>query len=134
MLGTGISFMCYVAAYLFFAYSVLTNNKSWIMVSALIYFLPLVVELGESFQCEKVISKGVFIFKTICFVLGLVYLALLFFILNVRKEAMETPLRMEIRLLLAVLPVVYIFHRAFPFFTTLMQVYNRSRGAERQQG
>lgn len=134
VLGTGISFMCYVSAYLFFAYSVLTNNEGWIMVSALIYSLPVVVELGESFQCERVSSKKAFMFKTGCFVLGVIYLAILLFGLNVKKETMNESLWIAYRLLLAVLPVVYIFHRAIPFFTTVMQAYNRSRGAERQQG
>ena len=134
VLGTGISFMCYVSAYLFFAYSVLTNNEGWIMVSALIYFLPALVELGESFQSERTSSKKAFIFKTGCFFLGVIYLALILFGLNVKKEAMDEPLWIVYRLMMAVLPVIYIVHRAIPFFTTLMQVYNRSRGAERQLG
>lgn len=104
------------------------------MVSALIYFLPVVVELGESFQCERVSSKKAFMFKTGCFLLGVLYLAILLFGLNVKKETMNESLWIAYRLLLAVLPVVCIFHRAIPFFTTLMQAYNRSRGAERQQG
>lgn len=128
--GTVLTFVFAVVAYITYVVAIATKEKNWIVISALVYFLPIFVDYIETIQTTRAPTKKHFIFTIVCFFIGVIYLIILLSFLSILKENMEQEPHLISKLLLTILPAVCIPIKGYPLFTNIMQLYNRTVGGQ----
>ncbi len=130
LLSSSLTLVFSISAYIVYAFSVINQDKNWIVIASLIYFLPLFVNAVEDFQSMRFQKKGYFILFLICILLGATYLVFLLYYLAYFKDAMVVSIPFFVKLMLILLPLVCIPLRAYPFVVNIMQLYNRCVGSK----
>lgn len=126
LLGTVLNFSFGLAAYVTYVISILQDNKSWIVISALIYFLPLFVEFVEGFEEVSSEHRSVFAFLLICLLIGIAYIVLLLSYLSALGENSGKELSGWMRFFVAAIPIVCVPIKAIPLMVKIAQQQNRS--------
>ncbi|MBQ3603963.1 MAG: hypothetical protein IJA02_08995 [Clostridia bacterium] len=125
LLSSTLSLSFFIAAYASYISAIIEQNSSWIVVSALIYFIPMFVNFVDDFQNVKIHKKSHLIFLIACLILGFIYVAFLVSYISAFGSA-EQGVPIIVKVLLIVLPVVCIPLKAYPFIVTVMQIFNRT--------
>lgn len=64
LVGPSLTLVFCLAAYIVYVFSIMQNNKNWIAIAALIYFLPIFVDFIEDFESTFVEQKNIFLFSS----------------------------------------------------------------------
>lgn len=133
LIGSALMAVFSVVAYALYATALVQGETEWIYISAIVYFLPIIIEAAEDLQSTRIASKKLFILFAACFCIGVVYFGLLWYFVSLQSEAVVLDHYLWLTISLIVLPVFLLPQKVYPFIVTLMQLYNRSRGAGRQR-
>ena len=125
LVGSSLTFIFCLAAYIVYVFSIMQNNKNWIAIAALIYFLPLFVDFMEDFESTFVEHKKVFLLFIGCIISAVVYLAVLLSYLALVEDGISESAMFVFKLFLVVVPVVCLPIKAYPAVMGLMQKYKR---------
>lgn len=130
ILSTSLSFSFTLAAYVMYIVAVAGQNKNWIVISALVYFLPLFVEFADDLYNVTLKKKWHLILIICCFVLAVLYISFLLSYISLFEENMTEVIFTICKIFIIALPSVCIPLKAYPFFSSLMQWYNRCMGSQ----
>lgn len=125
LVGSSLTFVFCLAAYIVYVFSIMQNNKNWIAIAALIYFLPLFVDFIEDFENTFVEHKKVFLIFIGCIISAILYLAVLLSYLALVEDGISGAAMFVFKLFLVVVPVVCLPIKAYPVVVGLMQKYKR---------
>jgi Kef-type K+ transport system membrane component KefB len=125
LLGTSLSFVFAVVAYITYLHALLSGNTGWMIVSALVYFFPVFVEFIEELQNTRFNKKWQIILMSICALISLVCMIMLFVYLSIETDGNDTISKVW-KIILAVCPVACIPLKAYPMMTAFFQWYNRN--------
>lgn len=125
LVGSSLTFVFCLAAYIVYVFSIMQNNKNWIAIAALIYFLPLFVDFIEDFESTFVEHKKVFLIFIGCIISAILYLAVLLSYLALVEDGISGAAMFVFKLFLVVVPVVCLPIKAYPVVVGLMQKYKR---------
>lgn len=125
LVGPSLTLIFCLAAYIVYVSSIMQNNKNWIAIAALIYFLPIFVDFVEDFESTFIEQKKVFLVFIGCIVAGILYLAGLLSYLALVEDGISETAMFIFKLFLVVVPVVCLPIKAYPVVMGLMQKYKR---------
>lgn len=108
-------------------FSLFTNSKNWIIVTALIYMLPVVIEIAESLQDGIYNHKLFFLLAVIGVVLGIIYIACIIVYISLLNDDVASYVPLLLRIILIIMPAPCIVTQAYPFGVGIMQLYNRQK-------
>lgn len=113
------------SAYVVYIFSMFQNDKNWVAIAALIYFLPLFIDLIEDFEGTNILQKKFFTFTIICLGVGALYLVCLLAYLTISEAKLDGTPAFVFKFFLSVAPIVCIPIKAYPVCITLMQRYRK---------
>ena len=125
LVGPSLTLIFCLAAYIVYVFSIMQNNKNWIAIAALIYFLPIFVDFIEDFESTFIEQKNVFYIFIGCIIAGVAYLAVLLSYLALVEDGISETAMFIFKLFLVVVPVVCLPIKAYPVAMGLMQKYKR---------
>lgn len=112
-------------AYVVYVFSMMQNDKNWVAIAALIYFLPLFIDLIEDFESTNILQKKFFIFTVFCVIIAVIYtIALLSYLTMTEDGVNETP-SVAFKIFLSICPIVCIPIKIYPVWLAIMQRYKR---------
>jgi len=122
----GIVFAISLAAFATNVFSLFTNHTSWVIVTALIYMLPVIIEVSESLQEGIYKHKTFFVLAVIGIVLGIIYIGGIIAYISLLDDA-SSSVPLFLRIILIIIPAPCIILQAYPFGVGIMQLYNRQK-------
>lgn len=123
----GLMLSLNLAAFATNVYSLFTENKSWVIVTALIYILPVMIEVAENLQAGTYKQKSFFVLAAVGFFLGIIYIVcIITFISFLDREEIDC-VPLVLRILLILIPAPCVLVQAYPFGSAIMQAYNRQK-------
>lgn len=120
-----LSFVFCSTAYVVYVASMMKNDKNWVAIAALIYFLPLFIDLIEDFESIAILQKKFFIFTIVCIIIAAAYLIALLSYLTMSEDGVNESAEFVFKLFLSGCPIVCIPIKVYPLWLALMQRYKR---------
>lgn len=124
-LGTTLTFVFAVVAYITYINALFAKNTGWMIVSAFVYFFPVFVEFIEEFQNTRFDKKWKIVLMSICAIISIACMILLFVYLSIETDG-NTTVSIVWKILLTVCPIACIPLKAYPMITVFFQWYNRN--------
>ena len=130
LLGSGLSACFFVVAYVLFCRSVIEQEKYTLLVSAFLYFCPILVDCTEDLEAGSFSNKYSFIYNLSCTILGLIYLAFIFycFHFDVSSEVIQQ-LPQPVFIAILIIPIMFFPKKIMNFCIAVTQAWNRNRNS-----
>lgn len=127
LLGTGLTAVFNIVTYILYVNQLMTAADSFVIVIlALVYFVPGMVEMIEDVQsgCE---SNPIFFWIRICgVILALGYIGVLWYFLSQYDQTFLNGLPKIPQWLMIGLPAVFLIQKVLPVMIVISQLYNKS--------
>lgn len=112
-------------AYVVYVFSMMQNDKNWVAIAALIYFLPLFIDLIENFENTKILQKKFFVFTVGCVIIAALYIIALLSYLTMTEDGVNNTPSVCFKVFLSLCPIVCIPIKIYPVWLAIMQKYKR---------
>lgn len=126
LLGTGLTAVFNIVTYVLYVNKLMQSvDSTIILILALVYFVPSMVEMIEEVQCSCGTSKWLFWINIGGVGLALCYIGILWYFLSMDQPFLEQ-LHLMIQKVMIVLPAVFLLRKIVPFFVVIKQLYNKN--------
>ena len=124
-MGAGLSAVFFVSAYFIYVHAVMSKDKFFLLISILLYFLPILIETIEDLEFSKK-TKLELGYSMAVIVFGMVFLVLILYYAFLYKES-DVVLSEGLRMAAIGIPALFVIKKSYPFFVKLYQVCNRQK-------
>lgn len=127
LLGTGLTAVFSIVTYILYVHQlVAATDPLAIVLLALIYFVPGMVEMIEEVQSGHEHNRFLFWIKIFGVLMSLGYIGILWYLISQYSSAFLNGLPAILRTLIIALPSVFLVRKVFPLVTVIIQLNNKN--------
>ena len=126
ILGTSLQAAFSISAFVLYTYAVYNQNQNWIIITALVYFLPIYISFIDDIQNKRLLYKGIYILIVAVIAVSVVYIAFLFMYLSLKSQNMNADMLIVFQRIILIAPSMCIPMKVYPLVKVLIQYRNRN--------